>query len=155
METRRRQAELGLGTTELERISIFLSLFDVHVIRAPVTGRVEAAFYRPGQHHNAAAPEAPAENECFGVSIETKGTQRVGAVLVAGKVARRIVTGVSQGDRISAGERIGIIRFGSRVDVYLPPEASLLVGEGQRTIAGETVLAGLDQRTPPRLFQRI
>jgi phosphatidylserine decarboxylase len=148
-------AELGLGSVGRTRVSIFLSLFDVHVIRTPVSGRVSKTFHRPGLYLNAAAPEAPAQNECFGVAIHMKDTLAVGAVLIAGKVARRIVTSIDEGDTISAGERIGIIRLGSRVDIYLPAACCLLVSEGQKTIAGETVLADLNMQEPRRLFQRI
>jgi phosphatidylserine decarboxylase len=148
-------AELGLGSSDKTRISIFLSLFDVHVIRTPVSGRVSKTFHRPGLYLNAGAPEAPAQNECFGVTIQTKEAPEVGAVLIAGKVARRIVTSIEEGDTISAGERIGIIRFGSRVDLYLPTACCLLVSEGQKTIAGETVIADLNAQEPRRLFQRI
>jgi phosphatidylserine decarboxylase len=148
-------AELGLGSGGKTRVSIFLSLFDVHVIRMPVSGRVSKTFYRPGLYHNAAAPEAPAQNECFGVAIQSKEALEAGAVLIAGAVARRIVTNIDEGDTISAGERIGIIRFGSRVDIYVPAACSLLVSEGQRTIAGETVIADLNSQEPGRLFQRI
>jgi phosphatidylserine decarboxylase len=148
-------AELGLGSAPQTRVSIFLSLFDVHVVRTPVSGRIETSFYRPGQHRNAAASEAPAENECHGFTIETKDALRIGAVLVAGTVARRIITGAGQGDSVTAGERIGIIRFGSRVDIYLPSSPCLLVEEGQRTVAGETIIADQDSREPRRMFRRI
>lgn len=147
--------ELGLGSDPMTRVSIFLSVLDVHVIRAPVSGRIETSAYRPGQHRNAAAAEAPAENEQHGFSIETKEALRIGTVLVAGTVARRIVTGVGQGDSIAAGERIGIIRFGSRVDIYLPASPAILIGEGQRTIAGETIIADLDSQEPRRIFHQI
>ena len=148
-------AELGLGSDPKTRISIFLSLLDVHVIRTPVSGRIETSFYRPGQYLNAASPQAPALNECHGFAIETKDALRCGAVLVAGTVARRIVTGVGQGDTVAQGQRIGIIRFGSRVDVYLPASIGVLAGEGQRTIAGETIIADLDSQEPRRIFRRI
>ena len=116
----------------------------MHVIRTPVAGRIEASVYRPGQYLNAASPQAPALNEYQGFVIETKDALQIGAVLVAGTVARRIVPSVGQGDSVTAGQRVGIIRFGSRVDIYLPPSASVFAGEGQRTIAGETVIADLE-----------
>ncbi len=147
--------ELGLGSDPAMRVSIFLSLFDVHVIRSPLSGRIATSVYRPGQHLNAASPEAPAQNECHAYTIETKDALRVGAVLVAGTVARRIVTGIRQGDSVTAGERIGLIRFGSRTDIYLPSSPCLLVEEGQRTIAGETIIADLDLQEPRRIFRRI
>ena len=148
-------AELGLGSLPAMRVSIFLTLLDVHVIRTPVPGRIATSFYKPGEHRNAASAEAPSVNECQGFTIETKDALRIGAVLVAGAAARRIVTRIAQGDTVTAGERIGIIRFGSRTDVYLPAPACPLVWEGQRTIAGETVIADLDSQEPRRIFQRI
>ena len=148
-------AELGLGSDPKTRVSIFLSLLDVHVIRTPVSGRVETSVYRPGQYLNAASPQAPALNECHGFVFETKDALPIGTVLVAGTVARRIVTTTGQGDNVTAGQRIGIIRFGSRVDLYFPPSISVLAGEGQRTIAGETIIADLDSQEPRRIFHRI
>jgi phosphatidylserine decarboxylase len=146
--------ELGFGGDPMTRISIFLSVLDVHVIRTPVAGQIEASVYRPGQFLNAASPQAPALNEYHAFGIDTKEA-RVGAVLVAGTVARRIVPEVNQGDVITAGQRLGLIRFGSRVDIYLPQAVSALVGEGQRTIAGETVLADLHSQEPARIFRRV
>ena len=148
-------SELGLGSDPKTRVSIFLTVLDVHVIRTPVAGRIEASVYRPGEFLNAASPDAPAKNEYQGFVIETKDAQHIGAVLVAGTVARRIVPEVGQGDSLSAGQRVGLIRFGSRVDIYLPPSVSILAGEGQRTIAGETVLADLESQEPSRIFRRI
>lgn len=148
-------AELGMGSEPKTRVSIFLSLLDVHVIRTPVAGRIEVSFYRPGQYLNAASPRAPVLNECQGFTIETKDSLHIGAVLVAGTVARRIVPSVGQGDSVTPGQRVGIIRFGSRVDIYLPPMTSVLAGEGQRTIAGETVIADLESHEPRRIFWRI
>jgi phosphatidylserine decarboxylase len=146
---------LGLGSEARTCVSIFLSLLDVHVVRSPAAGRIETSFYRPGEHRNAASPGAPEDNECHGFAIETKDALHIGTVLVAGTVARRIVTYIGEGDTVTAGERIGIIRFGSRVDVYLPSSQGLLVEEGQRTIAGETVIADLNARESRRLFRRI
>jgi phosphatidylserine decarboxylase len=148
-------AGLGLGSEGRTCVSIFLSLLDVHVVRSPVAGRIETSFYRPGGHGNAASPRAPEDNECCGLAIETKNALHFGTVLVAGTVARRIVISAGEGDTVTAGERIGIIRFGSRVDVYLPSAQGLLVEEGQRMIAGETVIADLDLRESRRLFRRI
>ncbi len=147
-------AELNLGEAPLTRVSIFLSVFDVHVTRAPLAGKIDASVHRPGVYHNAAAPEAPKENERHGFVIEAANAVRLGVVLVAGYVARRIVTEVQIGDSVGAGQRIGLIRFGSRVDIYLPP-ATVLVSAGQRTLAGETVIADLQSQEPARLFQRI
>jgi phosphatidylserine decarboxylase len=148
-------AALGLGSEARTCISIFLSLLDVHVVRSPAAGRIKASFYRPGEHRNAASPQAQEDNECQGFTIETTDAHQVGAVLVAGTIARRIVASAREGDTVTAGERIGIIRFGSRVDLYLPTSQGLLVEEGQRTIAGETVIADLASREGPRLFRRI
>ncbi len=146
--------ELNLGTEVLTRVSIFLSLFDVHVTRAPIAGRIETSVHTSGLYKNAADPEAPSQNERQGIVIEAKNAVRLGVVLVAGLVARRIVTDVKIADNVTAGERLGIIRFGSRVDLYLPP-STLLVSEGQRTLAGETVIADLELQEPHRSFQRI
>ncbi len=147
-------AELNLGAEVRTRVSIFLSLFDVHVTRAPIAGRVESSVHSPGGYKNAAAPEAPAENERQSIVIEAKNAVRLGVVLVAGLVARRIVPNVAVADTVGTGERIGIIRFGSRVDLYLPA-GTLLVSEGQHTLAGETVIADLASQEPHRSFQRI
>ncbi len=146
--------ELNLGTEPRTRVSIFLSLLDVHVIRAPVAGRIETSVHSPGIYRNAASPEAPKANERQSFVIEAKDAMRLGVVLVAGLVARRIVTDVKQGDSVAAGERIGIIRFGSRVDLYLPA-STLLVSEGQRTLAGETVIADLASQEAHRTFRRV
>src|SRR5262249_13966676 len=148
-------AGLGLGSEARTCVSIFLSLLDVHVVRSPVAGRIERSFYRPGEHRNAASADAPVDNECQGFAIETQDTLRVGTVLVAGTVARRIVASIGEGDTVMTGDRIGIIRFGSRVDIYLPSPQGLLVAEGQRTVAGETIIADLASREPQRLFRRL
>jgi phosphatidylserine decarboxylase len=148
-------AELGLGDTPMRRVSTFLSLFDVHVTRSPFTGQVKAAVHRPGEHRNAADPEAPAVNETYALAIEMKNGVQAGVVLVAGTVARRIVPSVRLGDNVCAGERIGIIRFGSRTDIYLPAQTNIFVGIEQRTIAGETVIADLDSAELQRTFRKI
>jgi phosphatidylserine decarboxylase len=146
--------ELGLGSEPMTCLSIFLSLWDVHVIRAPVGGRIEASVHRDGVYHNAETSDAQRENERQGFIIETKGGVKTGVVLIAGYAARRIVTVVKPGDQIAAGERIGLIRFGSRVDVYLPPHHPFLTASGQRMIAGETVIADLESQELPRIFKR-
>jgi phosphatidylserine decarboxylase len=135
-------AELTLGEASLPRISIFMSVFDCHVNRSPVTGRIERIVYRAGKFLSADLDKASEDNERNALVIDAAGT-RIGVVQIAGLVARRIVPFVREGDAIGAGERIGMIRFGSRVDVYLPHNAKLLVGQGQIAIAGETVLAEL------------
>lgn len=146
--------ELGLGDELRTRISIFLSVFDVHVNRAPVAGRITRSIYVPGAFFNAALDKASEENERRGLVILTPAGAEVGVVQIAGLVARRIVTFVGEGDTVGVGQRFGLIRFGSRVDVYLPPGATALVAVGQRTIAGETVLADLKSNEPEREARR-
>lgn len=134
--------ELGLSERPLPRISIFMSVFDCHVNRSPVAGAIERMVYRAGAFLSADLDKASDDNErnCF---IIGTGRTRIGVVQIAGLIARRIVPFVQEGQTVAAGERIGMIRFGSRVDVYLPEGGRPLVGEGQTAIAGETVLADL------------
>jgi phosphatidylserine decarboxylase len=146
--------ELGLGETERTRISIFLSILDVHVNRAPVSGRLVRSIYVPGVFFNATLNKASEENERRALVIATPTGIEVAVVQIAGMLARRIVTFVSEGDSVSAGQRIGLIRFGSRVDVYLPAGRDALVAVGQRAIAGETVLADLVSTEPARDARR-
>jgi len=134
--------ELGLGERTMQRISIFMSVFDCHVNRSPVTGRIEKIVYKPGAFINADLDKASENNERNSYVITT-GQSRVAVVQIAGLIARRIVCFVRQGATVGAGERIGMIRFGSRVDVYLPDGVRPLVAEGQKAVAGETVLADL------------
>lgn len=139
-------AELSMGDTPLPRVSIFLSILDVHVQRAPVSGEVIAVQHRPGQFLSADLPEASEANERTSLRIRTDvgaGTADVVVVQVAGLVARRIVCNAHVGDKLTIGETYGLIRFGSRLDTYLPPGAQPLVELGQRAIGGETVLADL------------
>jgi len=143
-------AELGLGAKPLARVSIFMSVFDCHVNRSPVTGRIERMVYRPGVFLNADLDKASEDNERNGLVIVTAGGLRVGVVQIAGLIARRIVSFVREGVPIGAGERIGMIRFGSRVDVYLPEGVRPLIAEGQTAIAGETVIADLGGGDPQR-----
>ena len=142
--------ELELGSVPLPRISIFLNVFDVHINRVPVDGRVVAEAYRPGTFVNAALDKASDENERQLVGLETAAGQRLGLVQIAGLVARRIVCQLEVGQNVRAGERYGLIRFGSRVDVFLPAGVAPLVAVGQRAIGGETVLADLASQAPPR-----
>ena len=132
--------ELGLGNAPLPRISIFMSVFNCHVNRSPASGRIERIVYRPGKFINAELDKASEDNERNSLVIVTPGG-RVGVVQIAGLVARRIVSFVREGQALTAGERFGLIRFGSRLDVFLPPGAKPLVAEGQTAVAGETVLA--------------
>ncbi len=136
-------AELGLGDQPLTRVSIFLSVFDVHINRAPCAGTVEVVAYRPGKFLNAAADKASDENERMAIALRRIDGNLIGFVQIAGWVARRIVCYVKPGQAIVAGERFGHIRFGSRTDLYLPSGARLLVAPGQRMIGGETVMAEL------------
>jgi phosphatidylserine decarboxylase len=135
--------ELALGDVLLTRISVFLSVLDVHVVRAPVGGRIAHSVYVPGKFLNAELDKASEENERRAMVIETPQGERIGVVLIAGLIARRIVTFAGEGTSVAAGERVGLIRFGSRVDVYLPASADVLVASGQTAIGGETVLAEL------------
>jgi phosphatidylserine decarboxylase len=146
-------AELGLGKTERLRVSVFMDVFSCHVNRSPVRGRIARIAYRPGKFLNAELDKASQENERNGLVIDSPAGQ-VGVVQVAGLVARRIICFVAEDADIDAGERFGLIRFGSRVDVYLPAGAVARVAVGQTSIAGETVIAVLD-RDAPRLNVRI
>ena len=141
-------AELGLGEQPLKRVSIFLSVFDVHINRAPCAGTVDVMVYRPGRFLSAAAEKASEENERMAIAIRRADGHAVGCVQIAGWVARRIVCYIKPGQVLAAGERFGHIRFGSRTDLYLPPGARLLVAAGQRMIGGETVVAELDSANP-------
>lgn len=142
--------ELALGPQERVRISTFLSVFDVHIQRAPVSGRIVRSVYIPGAFLNAALDKASEENERRAIVIEMPGGGEIGVVQIAGLVARRIVTFSREGDSLAAGQRYGLIRFGSRVDIFLPPGAQPLVSVGQRAIAGETVFADLKSAEPER-----
>ncbi|GAK45833.1 phosphatidylserine decarboxylase-like protein [Tepidicaulis marinus] len=137
-------AELGLGETPRPRISIFMNVFNCHVNRIPIAGRVTRTAYRPGKFLNADLDKASDENERAAIAIETEDGKTFVAVQIAGLVARRIVSDAVEGQSYETGERYGIIRFGSRVDVYLEPGMSPLVSVGQTAIAGETVLADTD-----------
>lgn len=145
--------ELGLGDRPLMRVSIFMSVFNCHVNRAPVTGRIERIAYRPGKFLSADLDKASEDNERNGLVLVTATGTRIGVVQIAGLVARRIVSFVREGVTIGAGERFGLIRFGSRLDVYLPDGARPLVAEGQTAIAGETVVADLRAPDAGRTFR--
>jgi phosphatidylserine decarboxylase len=144
--------ELQLGATPLPRVSVFMSVFDCHVNRAPVGGRVERIAYRPGKFLNADLDKASEDNERNGLVIAAP-SGRVGVVQIAGLIAKRIVCWTKEGQEIGAGERIGMIRFGSRVDVYLPAGTIPLVSEGQTSLAGETVIADLTSAARTRSFR--
>ncbi|WP_007026664.1 phosphatidylserine decarboxylase [Saccharomonospora iraqiensis] len=135
--------ELGLPDGPRTRVSVFLSVLDVHVQRAPATGTVEQVAYRPGTFLSADLDKASEDNERNALLLRTDDGHDLVVVQIAGLVARRILCDVSPGERLDAGSTYGLIRFGSRVDTYLPPGSRLLVREGQRTIGGETPLAEL------------
>jgi phosphatidylserine decarboxylase len=139
-------AELAMGADPVPRIGIFLNLFDVHIARAPVGGRVVARRYTKGRFVNASLDKASADNERLALRVAPPDGPDIAFVLIAGLVARRIVCGIYEGQLLAVGERIGLIRFGSRVDIYCPPPYVPLVAPGQRMVAGETVLA--DRRPP-------
>lgn len=135
--------ELGLDATERMRISIFLSVFDVHVQRTPAAGQIEQVAYRPGKFLSADLDKASEDNERNSVLLRTPEGHELVVVQIAGLIARRIVCQVAEGEKVAAGQTYGLIRFGSRVDLYLPEGSTVLVRKGQRTIGGETVLAEL------------
>ncbi|HVV63715.1 MAG TPA: phosphatidylserine decarboxylase [Pseudolabrys sp.] len=144
--------ELGLGAAPMTRVSIFMSVFDCHVNRSPVAGRIERIVYQPGKFFNADLDKASADNERNSLVISTS-TGRIAVVQIAGLIARRIVSFAREGQNIAAGERFGMIRFGSRLDVYLPEGTSALVGVGQTALAGETVIADLRVADSGRAFR--
>jgi phosphatidylserine decarboxylase len=145
--------EMDLPQEPMTRVSVFMNVFDCHVNRSPVRGRIAQILYTPGLFLNADLDKASEDNERNALVIDT-GSARIGVVQIAGLVARRIVPFVKSGDSLSAGERFGLIRFGSRVDVYLPIDAQVLVGLGQTSLAGETVLADLRATEPGRQFRK-
>jgi phosphatidylserine decarboxylase len=145
--------ELGLGERPLPRVSVFMSVFDCHVNRSPVAGRIERIVYRAGKFLSADLDKASEDNERNAFVIATDGGARIAAIQIAGLVARRIVPFAREGETVGAGQRIGMIRFGSRVDVYLPEGTGVLVAEGQTAIAGETVLADLKAAEAGRTFR--
>ncbi|WP_223422718.1 phosphatidylserine decarboxylase [Tateyamaria pelophila] len=136
-------ADLDLGDAALTRVSVFMNVFNCHVNRAPVAGTVTQIVYHHGKFVNASLDKASEHNERNGLSIETTSGARIGVVQIAGLVARRIVCFVKVGDPVGAGYRFGLIRFGSRLDIYLPAGVSPLVAVGQTAVAGETILADL------------
>lgn len=144
-------AELGLGEAPLTRVSVFMNVFDCHVNRTPIAGRVEKIAYRPGKFLNASLDKASEDNERNGLVYVLADGRRVGVVQIAGLVARRIVCFTREGAALATGKRFGLIRFGSRVDVYLPEGVAPLVCLGQGMIAGETVLADLAATEPARI----
>ena len=142
--------ELGMGDGLRPRISIFLNVFDVHINRVPADGVISALAYRKGTFVNAAFDKASDENERQSVRMTTPDGRDIAFVQIAGLIARRIVCDLVQGQEVRAGERFGLIRFGSRTDVYLPEGVAPLVAPGQRMIGGETVIADLTSKETPR-----
>jgi phosphatidylserine decarboxylase len=136
--------ELDLPREPMTRISIFMNVFDVHINRSPLPARITKLSYVPGLFLNAELDKASEDNERQALTLELKNGTKIGVVQIAGLVARRIVKFVGEGDSLTAGQRFGLIRFGSRVDVYLPKSIAPLACLGQRAIAGETVLADMN-----------
>ena len=143
-------AELGLGEAPRPRVCVFMSVFDVHINRAPLNGRVTKLAYHAGKFVNAALDKASEENERMAVALELEDGRSVAFVQIAGLVARRIKCDLVEGQTVRTGERFGLIRFGSRVDVYFPEGVQPQVALGQRCIAGETVLADFASSEPAR-----
>ena len=144
--------ELGLGAEPMQRVSVFMSVFDVHVNRAPITGRISKIAYKPGLFLSADLDKASEDNERNSLVIDTPAG-RFGVVQIAGLVARRIVCFVREGENLGVGDRFGLIRFGSRVDVYLPASAKPMVAVGARAVGGETVLADLNASVAALTFK--
>ena len=137
--------ELGVGSDALTRVSVFMSVFNCHVNRAPIAGRLLKMAYRPGKFFNASLDKASEDNERNSLLLEMADGRKLIVVQIAGLVARRIVPFVSEGQGLRTGERFGLIRFGSRLDVYLPDGVEPLVALGQTMVGGETVIAELDR----------
>ena len=142
--------ELEMGTAPMTRIGIFLNVLDVHVNRVPMTGRVTKRADHPGTFVNASLDKASEQNERKALRIATSEGADIAVVQVAGLIARRIICTVSDGDEVVAGQRFGLIRFGSRTDVYLPPAWTPFAIVGQRVIGGETVIADCRSQEPAR-----
>jgi phosphatidylserine decarboxylase len=148
-------AELGLEAKPMMRVAIFMNVFDVHVNRSPITATVVRIAYRPGKFLNASLDKASVDNERNALAVRLPDGRDYAVVQIAGLVARRIVCDVKAGQTLRTGERFGMIRFGSRLDIYLPPGVQPLIALGQSTLAGETVLADLTSDEPARLGRTI
>jgi phosphatidylserine decarboxylase len=142
--------ELGMSDQALTRVSVFMNVFNCHVNRAPIGGKIVAIAYRPGKFFNASLDKASADNERNSLCIQMADGRQIAVVQIAGLVARRIVCFVQNGDEIQTGARFGLIRFGSRLDVYLPDGVQPMVSLGQTMVAGETVVADLMSDEPAR-----
>lgn len=137
--------ELELGDKKMIRISVFLNIFNVHINRTPATGKILSLQYHPGKFFNASLDKASIHNERQSVLMETKNGTKIGFVQIAGLIARRIVCDLEEEQEVISGQRYGLIRFGSRVDIYLPLKTAILVTEGQTCIGGETIISDLDK----------
>jgi phosphatidylserine decarboxylase len=142
--------ELGMGEAPMTRIGVFLNVLDVHVNRIPLGGRIKKLAYTKGRFLNASLNKASEENERMAIRIASSEGPDVAVVQIAGLIARRIVCTLIEGQEVATGERLGLIRFGSRTDVYLPADWAPLVVKGQRVLGGETVLADAMSREPQR-----
>lgn len=146
-------SELNMQEEKMIRVSIFLNIFNVHVNRVPASGRILLLSYNPGKFLNASLDKASKENERQSVLMETKDGTKIVFVQIAGLIAKRIICNLEEGQEVSIGDRYGIIRFGSRMDIYLPLNVNVLVSEGQTCIGGETVIANLsDVEYSSRVF---
>ncbi len=143
--------ELGMDEAPMTKIGIFLNVFDVHINRMPADGVVVDTRYRKGKFLNASLDKASDENERMAIRLRTVDGPEIAVVQIAGLVARRIVCQIQAGQAVAAGQRFGLIRFGSRTDLYVPRDWSIVAIEGQRVLGGETVLADSSSREPRRL----
>ena len=139
-------SELDLGDNEMIRVSVFLNIFNVHVNRIPASGTILSLQYHPGKFFNTSLDKASIHNERQSVLMETKGGTKIAFVQIAGLIARRIVCDLEEEQKVDSGQRYGLIRFGSRVDIYLPLKTAILVTEGQTCIGGETLIADLKRK---------
>ena len=146
-------AELGMGDHPLTRVSVFMNVFNCHVNRAPIGGTITRIAYRPGKFLNASLDKASVDNERNSMAIEMADGRKIAVVQIAGLVARRILCEVEEGQSLATGARFGMIRFGSRVDVYLPEGVAPLVALGQTMISAETVIADLASTEPRRMAE--
>jgi phosphatidylserine decarboxylase len=145
--------ELEMGSEELTRVSIFLNVFDVHINRVPIGGRIGRIAYTPGKFFNASLDKASEENERNALRIDLEEGGSIAVVQIAGLVARRIVCDAHENETVQTGERFGLIRFGSRTDLYLPEGIAPLVAIGQRVLGGETVIADMTSKEPQRFAE--
>ena len=141
--------ELGMGETAMTRIAVFMNVFDVHVNRSPVDATITGLAYRPGKFVNASLDKASEGNERQSLRLRTKEGAEIAVCQIAGLIARRILCDVAAGQEIEAGQRFGMIRFGSRVDVYVPEGTAIVAVVGQKTVGGETIIADLHAQHSP------